>query len=38
MKRLYLGVDGGPFTVTDRVKFEDYVGPRTLFRKRAGER
>ena len=26
MKRFYMGVDGRPFTVTDRVKFEDFVG------------
>jgi hypothetical protein len=28
MKRLYLGANGKPFTVTDRVKLEDYVGSR----------
>ena len=30
MKRLYMGPDGRPFTVTDRVKLEDYVGPRRM--------
>jgi hypothetical protein len=28
MKRLYLGANGRPFTVTDRVKLEDFVGSR----------
>jgi hypothetical protein len=28
MKRLYLGANGRPFTVTDRVKLDDFVGSR----------
>jgi hypothetical protein len=28
MKRLYLGADGRPFTVTDRVELKDFVGTR----------
>ena len=28
MKQLYLGANGRPFTVTDRVKLEDFVGSR----------
>jgi hypothetical protein len=35
MKRLYLGAGGRPFSVTDRVKLEDFVGPRQPFGKRA---
>jgi hypothetical protein len=34
MKRFYMGVDGRPFTVTDRVKLEDFVGSRQTTLKR----
>jgi hypothetical protein len=34
MKKFYLGPDGKLFTVTDRVKLEDFVGPRPSALKR----
>jgi hypothetical protein len=34
MKKFYLGPDGRLFTVTDRVKVEDFVGPRPSMLKR----
>jgi hypothetical protein len=36
MKELYMGKDGRPFFVTDRVKTEDFVGPRPISHKQSG--
>jgi hypothetical protein len=33
MKRFYLGVDGRPFTVTDRIKLEDFISARDYLKR-----
>ena len=35
MKRFYMGADGRPFTVTDRIKLEDFVASRQTTLKRS---